>query len=76
MVRLSRCFDVNDAGAMVGPGFVVDAFKRDKSSKDRFLADTKYASKFYGCNTADFASTWNRAFGVPTGASASITYKV
>jgi hypothetical protein len=43
--------------------------------KDRFARGTKKASRFYGCNTADFAQSWSDTFGVPTeGAASSITF--
>lgn len=43
--------------------------------KDRFIKDPRKPSKFYGCNTADFARSWRDTFGVPTeGAASSITF--
>jgi len=43
--------------------------------KERFIADPNRPSKFYGCATAQFASSWHDTFGVPTeGAKWSITY--
>jgi hypothetical protein len=43
--------------------------------KDRFVKGTKSSSRFYGCNTLEFARDWHTAFGVPTeGAGSSITF--
>ncbi|WKJ90301.1 hypothetical protein QZJ86_20185 [Methylomonas montana] len=43
--------------------------------KDRFIADPNRPSKFYGCATADFASSWHVTFAVPSeGAKSSITF--
>jgi hypothetical protein len=43
--------------------------------RDRFITNTKAASKFYGCNTAEFAKVWHDTFAVPAeGAASKITF--
>ena len=43
--------------------------------KNRFIKDTKQASKFYGCNTSGFAELWHDTFEVPAeGAGSKITF--
>ena len=44
--------------------------------KDRFKPSADQISKFYGCNTAAFAESWAKTFGVKSeGANTSITFK-
>ena len=48
---------------------------KQSAIKERFIADPSRPSKFYGCATAGFASSWHDTFAVPTeGAKKSITF--
>jgi hypothetical protein len=55
----------------------MDGLYRQSHLADRFISDTRKASRFYGCFTNDFARTWSQVFKVPAeGASRTIDFGV